>query len=327
MQTRHVGNISEPLSAIGFGCMGLVGWYGVRDDAEARATLLEAVDRGINHFDTAASYQGGENERFVGDALRSRRDQLFIATKFGITRNPDGGLVIDNRPNSIKAACYSSLKRLQISHIDLFYLHRIDRTVEIEDSMDALASLVRAGHIRYVGLSECSAETLRRAHAVHPVAAVQSEYSIWSRDPEGDVLEACRELGVGFVAYSPLGRGFLAGNFRALADLPVDDNRQAQPRFKPGNIEHNRDVVACVERWAERKGCTPAQLALAWVLARGEDIVAIPGTKRRERLAENLGALDVRLQADEMAAIADEVTQIGVRGDRQVGAMMETLKG
>jgi aryl-alcohol dehydrogenase-like predicted oxidoreductase len=236
-------------------------------------------------------------------------------------------VVVDNHPNSIKAACYSSLKRLQVSHIDLFYLHRIDRTVPIEESMDALASLVRAGHVRYVGLSECSSETLRRAHEVHPIAAVQSEYSIWTRDPEQDVLGVCRELGVGFVAYSPLGRGFLAGNFRALADLPVDDNRQAQPRFKPGNIEHNQRVVASIEQWAERKGCTPAQLALAWVLARGEDIAAIPGTKRRARLAENLGALDLRLTSEEVSTIADEVTQIGVQGDRYAKPMMDALGG
>ena len=227
MQTRVLGNTGERLSAMGFGCMGLVGWYGTRNDTEARATLLEAIDRGINHLDTAAGYQNGDNERFVGSCIHGRRDEVFLATKYGISRMADGTFVADNRPEAIQASCEASLARLGVERIDLFYLHRIDRNVPIEESVGALAKLVEAGKIRYLGLSECSVATLRRAHAVHPIAAVQSEYSLWSREPEHEILPACRELGVGFVAYSPLGRGFLAGNFRTPCGSP--GRRQPPP--------------------------------------------------------------------------------------------------
>lgn len=327
MQIRSLGRTGVQLSAIGFGCMGSVGWYGERNDDEARATLLDAIDRGINHFDTAASYQGGENERFLGATIKGRRDRVFIATKYGITRRPDGTLVIDNRPASLQQACESSLKRLDVEHVDLFYLHRIDRSVPIEESVGALSKLVADGKIRHIGLSECSVTTLRRAHAVHPIAAVQNEYSLWTRDPESAVLPACRELGVSLVAYSPLGRGFLAGNFRDLNELPKDDNRQSQPRFQHANVEHNLKIADLVRDFAGRKGCTPAQLAIAWLLAQGEDVLPIPGTKRRPRLAENLGALEVRLTRAELLDLEQRIAQIAVHGDRYPPPMMQALEG
>jgi aryl-alcohol dehydrogenase-like predicted oxidoreductase len=327
MQMRSLGNTGVRLSALGFGCMGLVGWYGQRDDEEARATLLEAIDRGINHFDTAASYQGGDNERFVGAALKHKREQLFVATKYGITRNVEGGLVIDNRPESLRSACESSLQRLGSEYIDLFYLHRIDRNVPIEESIGALADLVTAGKIRFLGLSECSVDTLRRACAVHPIAAVQNEYSLWTRDPEKDVLPACRELGVSLVAYSPLGRGFLAGNFRELSELPKDDNRQSQPRFQGVNGVHNVRIADMVRDFALQKNCTPAQIAIAWLLTQGDDILPIPGTKRRQRLQENLGAMEVTLTREDVKVLNQKVDQICVQGERYPAPMMKALGG
>ena len=325
MQTRPLGRTGERLPALGFGCMGLVGWYGTRDDAEARATLLEAMDRGITHLDTAASYQVGENERFVGETIRGRRDQVFLATKCGLARGPGGSVIVDNRPETIRASCDASLQRLGVDHVDLFYLHRIDRNVPIEESVGAMAELVRQGKIRYVGLSECSVQTLRRACAVHPVAAVQSEYSLWSRDPEDGMLAACRELGVGFVAYSPLGRGFLAGNFRSVKDLPPDDARRSQPRFQDANAEHNARIADTIRAFAQRKGCSPAQLAIAWVLAQDEYILPIPGMKRRTHLADNLGALDVTLSRAELDELTAQVDAIGVQGERHPPAMMQAI--
>lgn len=327
MQKRPLGRTGVELSAIGFGCMGSFGWYGERDDAQARATIQQAIDRGINHFDTAASYQNGENERALGQIIRGQRDRLFIATKYGITRDAAGRLVIDNKPQSLQKACEGSLERLGVEHIDLFYLHRIDRTTPIEESVGTLAELVKAGKIRHIGLSECSVDTLRRAHAVHPIAAVQNEYSLWTRDPEAEMLPACRELGVSLVAYSPLGRGFLAGNFRDLNELPQDDNRQAQPRFQAANVQHNLQIAAAIREFAAQKGCTAAQLALAWVLAQGSDLMPIPGTKRPERLAENLGALDVQLTPADIDAINQKIAAISVRGERYPPPMMNALNG
>lgn len=326
MHTRLFGKTGERVSALGFGCMGLVGWYGERNDAEAQATLLAALDAGINHLDTAASYQVGENEKFVGAALRGRRQEVFLATKYGIEwRN--GTLVIDNKPESIVASCEASLARLGTDHIDLFYLHRIDRTVPVEESVGTLAKLVAAGKIRHAGLSECSAETLRRACKVHPIAALQIEYSLWQREPEQSLLPTCRELGVAVVAYSPLGRGFLAGNFRSLNDLPQNDARRTQPRFMDANVAHNQKVADAVRALASRKGHTPAQIALAWLFAQGEDIFPIPGTKRRERLAENVASLDVKLSPAELAELNAQVSQLGVQGDRYPPAMMKALDG
>jgi aryl-alcohol dehydrogenase-like predicted oxidoreductase len=327
MQMRPLGTTGVRLSALGFGCMGLVGWYGSRNDAEARATLLEAIDGGMSHLDTASSYQNGESERFVGAAIRNRRSAVFLASKFGITRTADGTLVIDNRPASIRAAVVGSLERLATEHIDLYYLHRIDRTVPIEESVGALAELVREGKIHHIGLSECSAATLRRACAVHPIAAVQSEYSLWTRDPERDVLPACRELGVALVAYSPLGRGFLAGNFQHLESLPAEDIRRNQPRFQGARGEHNARIAEGVRQLARRKGCTAAQLALAWVLAQGEDILPIPGMKSRAHLTDNLGALEIELSQAEREGLRALVDEIGVHGERYPGAMLKALGG
>jgi aryl-alcohol dehydrogenase-like predicted oxidoreductase len=308
METRLLGKTGEHLSAVGFGCMGLVGWYGSRNDDEARATLLDAVERGMNHLDTAASYQNGDNEKFVGSLIRERRGSVFLATKYGITRTPEGVLKIDNRPESIRASVEASLQRLGIERIDLFYLHRIDPSVPIEDSVGALKDLIGAGKLRYIGLSECGVQTLRRACAVHPVAAVQSEYSLWSREPEQGVLPACRELGVGFVAYSPLGRGFLAGNFRTLRDLPDNDHRRQVPRFQEGSVEHNAGVADVIEEFARRKSCTPAQLALAWVLAQG--VFVIPGMKTRTHLNENIAALEVKLSLGDQKELNSQIEAI-----------------
>jgi aryl-alcohol dehydrogenase-like predicted oxidoreductase len=325
MQVRKLGATGKRLSALGFGCMGLVGWYGSRDDAEARATLLEAIDRGVTHLDTAAAYQVGENERFVGAAIRDRREGVFLATKCGLSRGPDGTAFIDNRPATIASSCDASLARLGIDHIDLFYLHRIDKSVPIEESTGALGRLVAAGKIRYAGLSECSAVTLRRACKVHPIAAVQSEYSLWTRDPEHGVLAACRELGVGFVPYSPLGRGFLAGNFRSLADLPPDDIRRHQPRFQDANVVRNLKITDAISDLARRKACSPAQLAIAWVLAQGEDILPIPGMKSRAHLNDNLRALDVVLSRTELDELDAAIASTPVQGERYPPAMLQAL--
>jgi aryl-alcohol dehydrogenase-like predicted oxidoreductase len=311
--------------ALGFGCMGLVGWYGERDDAEARVTLEEALERGLVHFDTAASYQNGANERFVGAALASRRRNLFLATKYGITRDGTGNLVIDNAPASLRSACDTSLANLGTDYIDLYYLHRIDRRVPIEESVGELGRLVKAGKIRHIGLSECSVETLRRAHAVHPVSAVQSEYSLWSRDPEDGMLAACRELNVAFVAYSPLGRGFLAGNFRSVEELPPEDARRNQPRFTGENGTHNLRLAESLRAFAERLGCSAPQLALAWVLAQGEHVFAIPGMKRRSHLDDNLGALRLHLGAAELAELAALFEHLEPRGERHPPAMMQAI--
>ena len=326
MQTRPLGNTGERVSALGFGCMGLVGWYGERNDAEAAATLLAAVDGGVTHLDTAASYQVGENEKFVGTTLGARRKEVFLATKCGLAWR-DGKLAVDNSPALIEASCNDSLKRLGTDHVDLFYLHRIDRSVPIEESVGALAKLVSAGKTRYIGLSECSPETLRRACKVHRIATVQMEYSVWFRGPEASMLPTCRELGVSLVAYSPLGRGFLAGNFRTLADLPKDDHRRNQPRFVEGNVEHNLAIADAVRDMAKRKGATPAQIALAWVLAQGEDVLPIPGTKRRERQAENAAAVDIKLTPAEVQELSAAVDKLSVKGERYPPAMMNALNG
>ncbi len=322
---RPVGLGNTAVSAIGFGCMGLVGWYGTRDDDEARATLLAAIDAGVDHYDTAASYQVGANEKFVGATLAPFRKQLFIATKCGLRRTPHGGTEVDNRPppETIRASCDASLERLGTDYLDLFYLHRIDKGVPIEESAGALAQLVQAGKIRHAGLSECSEQTLRRACKVLPIAAVQSEYSIWSRDPEDGVLAACEELGVTFVSYSPLGRGFLAGNFHNVGELPEGDARRSHPRFQQQAAASNSRLVAAVAAIAAAHGATPAQVAIAWVLSRSPRVITIPGMKTRAHLADNLAAAQLQLTAAQLASIDGLAAQ--VTGERHPPAMMQIL--
>ncbi len=325
MRQRQLGNTGEYVSAIGLGCMGLVGWYGERDDAEAAATVQRALDIGINHLDTAAVYQDGENERFVGSCIRTQRDRVFLATKCGMERAPEGGLQIDNRPETIRASCDASLQRLDTDRIDLFYLHRIDKGVAIEESMGAMAELVESGKVRFVGLSEAGPETLRRAHAVHPVAALQSELSLWTQAASQPALETCRELDIAFVAYSPLGRGFLTGALKNLADLPEGDTRRIFPRFDRANFEQNVALVEKVRALAEVRHCTPAQLALAWVLAKWDGILPIPGTKKIRYLDENAAAAGIELTEADMRDIAAQLPEALVHGDRYPEVMMSLL--
>lgn len=304
MEQRRLGSCGLSVSAIGLGCMGMSDFYGNRDDAESVATLQRALDLGVTFLDTADSYGSGSNEEFIGRCIRSRRKEVVIATKFGHIRDAAGAYSgISGKPDYVRAACEASLKRLGVEAVDLYYQHRVDPATPIEETVGAMAALVKEGKVRYLGLSEASPRTIRRAHAVHPITAVQSEFSLWSRDLEHDILPACRALGIGYVAYSPLGRGFLTGRITRPEELPEGDWRRNSPRFQGENFRRNLDLVRRLEEMAASKGCTPGQLALAWVLARGEDIVPIPGTKRRMYLEENAAALQVRLSGEELAAI------------------------
>jgi aryl-alcohol dehydrogenase-like predicted oxidoreductase len=326
MRQRRLGKNGPLVSAIGLGCMGMSEFYGPRDEAESIATIHRALDLGVTFLDTADMYGPYTNEQLVGRAIRGKRDQVVLATKFGIVRGDDPrARSINGKPDYVRTSCEGSLKRLGVDTIDLYYQHRVDPSTPIEETVGAMAALVREGKIRFIGLSEAGAETLRRANAVHPIAAVQTEYSLWSRDPEDAILPACRALGIGFVAYSPLGRGFLTGQIKRFEDLAADDYRRLTPRFQGENFQKNLDVVARIEEIAAAKGCRPSQLALAWVLAQGEDIVPIPGTKRRKYLEENVGAADVILTRDELARIDQAFPQGSAAGERYPAVMMASV--
>jgi len=327
MQQRTLGRNGPRVSALGLGCMGMSEFYSGRDDAESLATLHHALDQGVTLLDTADMYGPHHNERLLGQVLTTRRAEVFLATKFGIQRDPANPTVrgINGRPEYVRAACDASLTRLGVETIDLYYQHRVDPATPIEDTIGAMAELVRAGKVRHLGLSEASAATLRRAHAVHPITALQSEYSLWTRDPEHDVLAACRELGVGFVAYSPLGRGFLTGQLQRFEDFAPDDYRRLSPRFQGENFAKNLAIVARLRDLAARKGCAAGQLALAWVLAQGDDIVPIPGTKRRRYLDENLGALGLALTPADRDALGTIFPPDVAAGTRYPAAMMGAL--
>ncbi|MDA8180331.1 MAG: aldo/keto reductase [Desulfobacteria bacterium] len=327
MERRALGRSGLTVSAMGLGCMGMSEFYGPADEAESIATIHRALDLGIDLLDTSDIYGLGHNEILVGKAIRDRRERVILATKFGLLRGEDGGWKgVNGKPAYARSACEASLKRLGVDVIDLYYLHRVDPETPIEETVGEMAELVREGKVRFLGLSESAAATIRRGHAVHPIAAVQSEYSLWTRDPEENgALAACRDMGIGFVPFSPLGRGFFAGRVRTTGDLFEKDFRRTSPRFEEANLARNVELLRAFEAVARDKGCTPAQLALAWVLSRGKDIVPIPGTKRRVRLEENVSALSVTLSKADVARIEEAVPPSAVSGMRYHAESMKAV--